>query len=207
MNYTRTILTIVCLCLTPPALAQSPKLADGKRRQFSLDIRLTDVLNHRWVDELVTYTLDFPAKQATLNSIRLYDVDHGKEAPFQLSKVVSHDERQQFVKSADIAFFVDELPAEGKRTYTVLWDLGAFASATQPAAALRDANPQLAGESAFLLPDSHERKQYLSQYVNRNLADLRRRLDQHGHLLAALEPTFRGDTHNSGQAHERLLLL
>ena len=138
MNCARPILAIVCLCLSLPALAQSPKLADGKRRQFSRDIRLTDVLNHRWVDELVTYTLDFPAKQATLNSIRLYDMDHGKELPFQLSEVVFHDERQQFVKSAVIAFFVDELPAEGKRTYTVLWDPGAFASATQPAAALTE---------------------------------------------------------------------
>jgi hypothetical protein len=138
MNYARPIVAVVCLCLSLPALAQSPKLADGKPRQFSRDIRLTDVLNHRWVDELVTYTLDFPAKQATLNSIRLYDMDHEKELPFQLSKVVFHDERQQFVKSAVIGFFVDELPADGKRTYTVLWDPGVFASATQPAAALKD---------------------------------------------------------------------
>jgi len=56
----RTILTIICLCLALPALAQPPKLADGKPRQFSRDIRLTDVLNHRWVDELVTYTLELP---------------------------------------------------------------------------------------------------------------------------------------------------
>jgi len=138
MNYARTILTIACLCLALPALAQSPKLADGKPRQFSRDIRLADALNHRWVDELVTYNLDFPAQQATLDSIRLYDRERGKEIPFQLSGVVFHDEKRQFVKSAVIAFFVDELPAQGARTYTVLWDPGVFASAIQPAAALKE---------------------------------------------------------------------
>ena len=124
------------------ALAESPKLADGKPRQFSRDIRLTDVLNHKWVDELVTYTLEFPAKQATLNSFRLYDVDGKKEVPFQLSAVVYHDEKQQFVKSAVIAFFVDELPANGTRSYTVLWDPGEFGSAAQPAAALEGYRPE-----------------------------------------------------------------
>jgi hypothetical protein len=138
MNCTRAILTILCLCLALPALAQSPKLADGKPRQFSRDIRLADVLNHKWVDELVTYTLDFPANQATLNSIRLYDVDAKKEMPFQLSGVVFHDGKRQFVKSTAIAFFVDELPAQGTRTYTVLWDPGAFTGAAQPAAALKE---------------------------------------------------------------------
>ena len=138
MKYTLTILMIGCLCLALPALAQSPKPADGKPRQFSRDIRLTDVLDHKWVDELVTYPLDFPAKQAALNSVRLYDVEGKKEVPFQLSGVVFHDEQRQFVKSAVLAFFVDELPAQGARTYTVLWDPGAFASAIQPAAALKE---------------------------------------------------------------------
>ncbi|MCX5677025.1 MAG: hypothetical protein NTX87_18710, partial [Planctomycetota bacterium] len=119
MNYIRTFLMIACLCPALPALAQSPKLADGKPRQFSRDIRLADVLNHRWVDELVTYNLDFPAEQATLDSIRLYERERGKEIPFQLSGVVFHDEKRQLVKSVTIAFFVDELPAQGARTYTV----------------------------------------------------------------------------------------
>jgi hypothetical protein len=39
-------------------------------------------------------------------------------------------------------------------------------------------------DAAFLLPDHHERKQYLSEYVQRNLADMRHRLDQRGHLLS-----------------------
>ena len=78
MKHSRTVLTIVGLCLALPALAQSPKLADGKPRQFSRDIRLSDVLNHKWADELVTYTLEFPAKRATLNSIRVYDMDGKK---------------------------------------------------------------------------------------------------------------------------------
>ena len=39
-------------------------------------------------------------------------------------------------------------------------------------------------DAAFLLPDSHARKQYLSQYIDRNLADMRGRLDQRGHLLS-----------------------
>jgi hypothetical protein len=138
MNYARMLFVIVCLCPALPALAQTPKLADGKPRQFSRDIRLTDVLNHRWTDELVTYTLEFPAKQATVGSIRLYDVDGQKEIPFQLSEVAFHDTQQRFVKSAVIAFFVDELPARGKRTYTVLWDPGLFGSVTQPAAALKE---------------------------------------------------------------------
>ena len=60
-HLTRTMLALACLCLALPALAQSPQLADSKPRQFSRDIRLTEVLNHRWTDELVTYTLDFPA--------------------------------------------------------------------------------------------------------------------------------------------------
>ena len=110
MNHTRTILMIASLCLALPALAQAPKLADGKPRQFSRNIRLTDVLNHRWVDELVTYTLDFPAKQASLNSIRLYDMERGKELRFQLSGGVFHDEERQFVKSAITAFFVVPCP-------------------------------------------------------------------------------------------------
>ncbi len=138
MTRTRAILLIVYQCLALPALAQPPKLADGKPRQFSRDIRLTEVLNHRWVNELVTYPLDFPANQATLNSIRLYDMDHRKELPFQLSEVVFHDEKRQFVKSAVIAFFVDELPTHGTRTYTVLGDPGVFASASQPAAAIKE---------------------------------------------------------------------
>lgn len=138
MNCTRTILAIICLCLALPALAEPPKLADAKPRQFSRDIRLTDVLNHKWVDELVTYTLEFPAKQAALNSVRLYDVEGKKELPFQLSGVAFHDEKRQFLKSAVIAFFVDELPANGARNYIVLWDPGDFASATQPAAALKE---------------------------------------------------------------------
>jgi len=96
MNCIHTILTIAGLSLALPALAQSAKLANGKPRQFSRDIRLTDVLNHKWVDELVTYTLEFPARQATFNSIRLYDVGRGKELPFQLSGIVFHDEKQQF---------------------------------------------------------------------------------------------------------------
>ena len=82
-------MTIIGLCLAPPSLAQTARLADGKPRQFSRDIRLTDVLNHRWTDELVTYTLEFPAKQATVGSIRLYDVDGQKEIPFQLSEVAT----------------------------------------------------------------------------------------------------------------------
>ena len=92
----------------------------------------------QFVHTLVTYTLEFPSKQATLSSIRLYDLEGKKEVPFQLSGVVFHDEKQQFVKSAVIAFFVDELPAGGARRYTVLWDPGAFASATRPAAALKE---------------------------------------------------------------------
>jgi len=136
MNCTRTILWTACLCLALRALAEGPKLADGKPRKFSREIRLTDVLNHKWADELVTYALDFPERQATLDSIRLYDADGGKEVPFQLSGVVFHDEKRQFVKSATIAFFVDELPANGTRRYAVLWDPGTFASAAQPAAAL-----------------------------------------------------------------------
>jgi hypothetical protein len=138
MNYPRTILMISCLCLALPALAESSKPADGRPRQFSRDIRLTDVLNHRWVDELVTYALDFPAKQATLRSIRLYDVEGKKEVPFQLSEVVFHDAERQFVKSATIAFFADELPAMGTRQFTVLWDPGTFPGTTQPAAALKE---------------------------------------------------------------------
>jgi len=138
MNAIRLLSTVACLCLALPAPAEPPKLADGKGRQFSRDIRLTDVLSHRWVDEIVTYDLDFPAKQATLNSIRLYDGERGKELPFQLSEVVFHDEARQFVKSATIAFFVDELPAQGTRTYTVLWDGGAFTGTAQPAAALKE---------------------------------------------------------------------
>jgi len=137
MNCTRTLMAIVGLSLALPALAQTPKLADGKPRRFSRDIRLTDVLGHRWVDELVTYTLDFPAKQAMLDSIRLYDMQREKEVPFQLSEVVFHDGRQ-FVKSAEIAFFVDQLPANGKRTYTVLWDPGTFVGVAQPAEALKE---------------------------------------------------------------------
>jgi len=39
-------------------------------------------------------------------------------------------------------------------------------------------------DAAFLLPDRHERKQYLSQYVDRNLSDMRQRLDKRGHLLS-----------------------
>ena len=166
MKYALTILMIACQCLALPALAKSPELADGKGRQFSRSIRLADVLNHRWADELVTYKLDFPAKQATLNSIRLYDVDRRKELPFQLSRVVYHDKKRQFVKSAVIAFFVDELPAQGNRTYTVLWDPGAFASATRAAAALKETDlkaetfeatnglfsVRLAGEKRFASP-------------------------------------------------------
>ncbi|MGB2821257.1 MAG: hypothetical protein WBF17_09775, partial [Phycisphaerae bacterium] len=138
MRYILTILTIAGPCLGLPVLAESPKLADGKGQQFSRNIRLKDVLNHRWVDELVTYDLDFPAGQATLNSIRLYDVERGKELPFQLSGVVFHDGKRQFVKSAVLAFFVDELPAMGARNYTVLWDPGAFAGAAEPPAALKE---------------------------------------------------------------------
>ena len=158
-HYTRTILTVICLtvicltvicltviclCLARPALAGSPpwppKFADGKPRQFSRDLPLTDVLDQRWVGEILTYTLAFPAKQATLNSIRLYDWTNGKELPFQLSGVVFHDENRQFVKSAVIALLVDEAPAGGARTYsTVYWDPGVFAPAIQPApAALKE---------------------------------------------------------------------
>jgi len=38
MSCTRTLLTMVCIGLALPALAQSPKLADGKARRFSRDI-------------------------------------------------------------------------------------------------------------------------------------------------------------------------
>jgi len=138
MNCARTIVAIACLGLALAAGAEAPKLADGKPRQFSREIRLADVLNHKWADELVTYGLDFPEKQATLDSIRLYDADRGKEVPFQLSGVAFHDEKRQFVKSVVLAFFVDELPANGTGRYAVLWDPGAFASAAQPAAALKE---------------------------------------------------------------------
>jgi hypothetical protein len=142
MNCTRMIMAMVGLSLALPALAQSPKSADGKSRRFSREIQLTDVLGHRWVDELVTYTLSFPVKQATLNSIRLYDADKQEEVPFQLSEVVFHDQPRQFVKSAEIAFFVDQLPANGERTYTVLWDPGTFVSVAQPAEALTETDIQ-----------------------------------------------------------------
>ena len=132
MNSTRTAVLLACLCLALPAWAQSPDLADGKARQFSRPIRLTDVLDHRWVDELVTYPLEFPAKQATPNSIRLYDEDRQKEVPSQLSESVFHDAEPQSVKSATIAFFVDELPAMGTRRFTVLWDPGTFPRAGWP---------------------------------------------------------------------------
>ncbi|MBM4042950.1 MAG: hypothetical protein FJ290_31055, partial [Planctomycetes bacterium] len=138
MNSARMPLMLACLCLMLPALAEAPRMADGKPRQFSREIRLADVLNHKWTDELVTYAMDFPEKQATPDSIRHYDADGGKEVPFQLSGVAFHDEKRQFVKSATIAFFVDELPANGARTYAVLWDPGTFASAAQPAAALKE---------------------------------------------------------------------
>ena len=67
MRKSRIIVMVACLFLGLPVLAQSPELVDGKPRQFSRTIRLTDVLDHRWVDELVTYALDFPAAQATPN--------------------------------------------------------------------------------------------------------------------------------------------
>ncbi len=113
MNCTGWVLVIACLCLNLAAGAEGPKLADGKPRRFSRGIRLADVLNHKWTDELVTYALDFPEKQAALDSIRLYDVAGGKELPFQLSGVAFHDEKRQFAKSATIAFFVDELGQGG----------------------------------------------------------------------------------------------
>ena len=137
MNLARTILTIARLCLACPALADGPNLADGKPRKFSREIRFTDVPNHKWTYEMV-YAVDFPAQQATVNSIRVYDVDAGKEIPFQLSAVAFYDEKRQFVKSAVIAFFVDELPANGVRRYAVLWDPGTLASVSQPAAALQE---------------------------------------------------------------------
>lgn len=142
MRNSRIIVTVACLCLGLRVLAQSPKLVDGRPRQFSRTIRLTDVLDHRWVDELVTYALDFPGARATLNSIRLYDVDRGKDLPFQLSEVVFHDAERQFIKSAVLAFFVDELPANGARNYAVLWDPGEFAGGSLPAAALKETDPK-----------------------------------------------------------------
>ena len=145
MNLARLLLVVVCPCLALPALAEAPPwppgFADGKPRQFSRDLPLSDALEQRWVGEILTYTLDFPAEQATLNSIRLYDWTNGKELPFQLSGVVFHDENRQFVKSGVLALLVDEAPAGGARSYsTVYWGPGEFAPALQPAppAALKE---------------------------------------------------------------------
>ena len=54
MKFVRTIAIVLCVCAALPAPAQTAKLADGKPRRFSHEIELTDVLGHRWVDELVT---------------------------------------------------------------------------------------------------------------------------------------------------------
>jgi len=71
MNLARLLLVVVCPCLALPALALAeappwpPGFADGKPRQFSRDLPLSDALEQRWVGEILTYTLDFPAEQAT----------------------------------------------------------------------------------------------------------------------------------------------
>ncbi len=77
-------------------------------------------------------------------------------------------------------FFEEELAFWGMYPSYVWPHTGILPGTTRAAAwQLRNST-----DAAFLLPDNHQRKRYLAEYVNRNLAGMRRQLDERGHLLS-----------------------
>jgi len=80
----------------------------------SSQIVLRDYLGHCWRQELVHYPMEFGAGEVKPNRLRLQD-GAGRDVPFQLSDVEIHKDGS--LASASVWFIVDELPANGERTW------------------------------------------------------------------------------------------
>ncbi|HEY3416556.1 MAG TPA: hypothetical protein VGM23_06710, partial [Armatimonadota bacterium] len=117
--------------------AAVPRFDDGMPRKFSRTFLLNEQLEQQYANELVTYAVQFPAGQARLASLRLWDDKAQQAMPFQLSDAVV---KSGVLRSASVSFWVDSLAKSESRTYTLWWDKSAQCKvASFPPAAITEA--------------------------------------------------------------------
>ncbi|MHB9024360.1 MAG: Ig-like domain-containing protein [Armatimonadota bacterium] len=112
------LLCVALLALSPAwALLTWDDFDDDKPRENSTPIVLTEGLDRSYTNELVTYSVTFPAN-TTVNSLRLHDEDDVVPpltfVTYQLSDAVIN---AGIINSAKISFWVDALAASGTRQY------------------------------------------------------------------------------------------
>ena len=93
-------------------------------------IELPELLNHHWSRELVTYPFSAPKGDCVKGSLRLSGA-HGT-VPVQLADIEMWP-RTQSVKSATLAFVVDDLPPLATKTYKVTYGPKPLPGAKPPA--------------------------------------------------------------------------
>lgn len=79
-------------------------------------IVIEDHLSHAWQDELVSYPLEFEAGQCSPEGLRLLDEEE-QAVPIQFTDVTTHADGT--LSKATLWFLVGELPADGRREWTV----------------------------------------------------------------------------------------
>ncbi|MHB9024511.1 MAG: Ig-like domain-containing protein [Armatimonadota bacterium] len=117
--FTRVMLILVALLALSPAwaLLTWDDFDDDKPRDASTPFVISEGLDRSYTNELVTYSVTFPAN-TTVNSLRLHDEDDVTPpltfVTYQLSDAVINE---GVISSARISFWVDSLPAEETRHY------------------------------------------------------------------------------------------
>ena len=98
-------------------LGGPPPFDDGQARPVTRTFQLKEFLGHSYSDELVSFPVAFSAGECRTASLRLLD-DAGKTLPYQLSDV-QESNPGGMLRSAKVWFWVDRLPAQGQRSYTL----------------------------------------------------------------------------------------
>jgi len=127
---------IVGLCVIALGMSSSagqaapPTFDDGRQRPVSRRFALQEWLEHPYTDELVGFPVSFKLGECLRDSLRLVDDNSGEEIAFQVADSELYEEDGS-LRSATVWFWVDSLPALGKRSYTLY---GAASAGCRPPA-------------------------------------------------------------------------
>ena len=94
-----------------------PTFDDGQARPVTRVFRLQEYLEHAYTDELVGFAVQFKPGECRTESLRLVD-DAGHEVACQIADTQVHP-KDGSLRSGKVWFWVDQLPALGKRSYTL----------------------------------------------------------------------------------------
>ncbi|MHB9022745.1 MAG: hypothetical protein ACYC7E_01015 [Armatimonadota bacterium] len=111
------LLCLLIVASAPVVCAAPVRFSDGQPRPVTRAFGLQEWLERAYTDELVSFPVTFAAGECRQASLRLLD-DAGKEITYQLTDVQRWT-KDDSLRSAKVWFWVDSLPALGRRSYTL----------------------------------------------------------------------------------------